>query len=74
MNKTTKEKIEQFHSEFNTILLPTGSRLLTRRPIQLLQELPDIMEVTINVASSKGDELRSMVDEVEAFNKMKRGE
>lgn len=73
MNKTTKEKIEQFHSEFNTILLPTGSRLLTRRPIQLLQELPDIMEVTINVASSKGDELRSMVDEVEAFNKMKRG-
>ncbi len=73
MNKTTKEKIEQFHIEFNTILLPTGSRLLTRRPIQLLQELPDIMEVTINVASSKGDELRSMVDEVEAFNKMKRG-
>ncbi len=73
MNKTTKENFEQFHSEFNTILLPTGSRLLTRRPIQLLQELPDIMEVTINVASSKGDELRSMVDEVEAFNKMKRG-
>ena len=73
MNKTTKENLEQFHSEFNTILLPTGSRLLTRRPIQLLQELPDIMEVTINVASSKGDELRSMVDEVEAFNKMKRG-
>ena len=73
MNKTTKENFEQFHSEFNTILLPTGSRLLTRRPIQLLQEIPDILEATINVASSRGDELRSMVDEVEAFNKMKRG-
>ena len=58
-------KVEKLITENAMRIAKNKSRFITSKN--------DIIEATINVTSSKGDELRSMVDGVEAFNKMKRG-
>ena len=54
-------------------LIMEDAMRIAKKQSRFIANKEDMMEATINVASSKGDELRSMMDEVETFNKMKRG-
>lgn len=47
--------------------------IITKKQSRFISSKDDVVKATVNVLSSKGSELRSMMDEVEAFNNMKRG-
>ncbi len=46
---------------------------IAKKQSRFISSKDDVVKATVNVLSSKGSELRSIMDEVEAFNNMKRG-
>lgn len=54
-------------------LIRDDAMIITKKQSRFISSKDDVVKATVNVLSSKGSELRSMMDEVEAFNNMKRG-
>ena len=54
-------------------LIRDEAMTMVKKQSRFIASKEDMVKATVNVLSSKGNELRSIMDEVEAFNNMKRG-
>lgn len=54
-------------------LIRDEAMTMAKKQSRFIASKKDMVKATVNVLSSKGNELRSIMDEVEAFNNMKRG-
>lgn len=54
-------------------LIKDEAMVIAKKQSRFISSKDDVVKATVNVLSSKGNELRSMMGEVEAFNNMKRG-
>lgn len=55
------------------MLIREEAMCIAKKQSRFISSTDDMVKATVNVLSSKGNELKDIMDEVEAFNNMKKG-